>query len=66
MKEDVLKKLRKLSNHLVDKAEMYDERTRKEAKAGNQIAAVMDSGIMIGTVEARMELDALIEEMETE
>lgn len=65
-KKDVLKRLRKLSDHLVDKAEIYGECAQKEAEAGSQIAADMDSGIMIGTVEARMDLDALIKEMEAE
>lgn len=58
-KKDVLEKLRKLSNYLVAKAEMYGVCAQKEADD-------MDSGIMIGTVEARMELDALIKEMEAE
>lgn len=65
-KKDVLKKLRKLSDHLVYKAEMYGECAQKEAEAGAGVAADMDSGIMIGTVEARAEIDALIKEMEDE
>jgi hypothetical protein len=63
-KKDVLKKLRKLSNYLVDKAEMYSARAGKEAEEGSWGAADMDSGIMIGTAEARVEIDALIKELE--
>lgn len=65
-KKDVLKKLRKLSNYLVDKAEMYGVCAQKEAEAGAGVAADMDSGIMIGTAEARVEIDALIKELEDE